>query len=382
PPGASVSDLVSDAVAAPAGRFFLPGPTEVRPAVLAAMLRPMMPHRGRAFEALFERLQAGLRAVFRTTRPVLVSTSSATGLMEAAVRCAPAGPVLALVNGAFAERFAQLARACDRETDVLETPWGAAPDLDAVARRLAARRYAAVTVVHSETSTGVLTDVRAVTALARHHGARCLVDSVTGIAGAPLEFDAWELDFALTGSQKALALPPGLAFAAASADFMDAVRRDAPAGRGLYFDLVEMEAFAARHQTPNTPALPLLYALEAQLAAIAAEGIEARWRRHAAMAETVVRWVETAGGPRAGLGILAPPGARSPTVTALTLPPTLTGDAVVAAMAERGYTIGNGYGKLKGASVRIGHMGDHTVAGLAGCLDALADVLPSSPPAG
>jgi len=246
--------------------------------------------------------------------------------------------------------------------------------LDRVERRLAARRYAAVTVVHSETSTGALTDVRALTALAQRHGALCLVDSVTGVAGAPLEFDAWELDFVLTGSQKALALPPGLALGVASEAYMRGVRERAPAGRGLYFDLVEFEAFALKHQTPNTPALPLLYALDVQLQTILAEGMEARWARHAAMAQATVAWAESAGaGP--GLGVLAPVGARSPTVTALTLPERLQGGAIVAALAERGWTIGNGYGKLRDRTIRIGHMGDHSVDGVRGCLGALEEVV-------
>ncbi|MCU0636301.1 MAG: hypothetical protein MUE41_15650, partial [Gemmatimonadaceae bacterium] len=132
------------------GTFFLPGPTEVRPEILAAMTGPMLPHRGAAFETLFGRVLEGLGQVFRTARPVYVSTSSATGLMEAGIRCAPPGRVLALVNGAFSERYAQIARACARETDVLQVPLGATFELDAVTDHLRAARYAAVTVVHSE----------------------------------------------------------------------------------------------------------------------------------------------------------------------------------------------------------------------------------------
>ena len=136
----------------PFGTFFLPGPTEVRRAVLEAMLRPMIPHRGADFERLFNGVQRGLQDVFRTGRPVLVSSSSATGLMEASLRCAPPGPVLAIVNGSFSERFANIARACGRDTDVLDVALGGVADPGDVASRLSARGYAAVTVVHSETS--------------------------------------------------------------------------------------------------------------------------------------------------------------------------------------------------------------------------------------
>ena len=150
----------------PFGTFFLPGPTEVRPEVLAAMTRPMMPHRGRDFEELFARIEAGLRDVFLTARPVYIVASSASGLMEGAIRNTPPGRILSLVNGAFADRFAKIARACARDVDVLAVPFGKTFDLAEVERTLAAREYVAVTVVHSETSTGVLTDVRAVSEIA------------------------------------------------------------------------------------------------------------------------------------------------------------------------------------------------------------------------
>ena len=361
----------------PFGRFFLPGPTDVRPEVLQGMVRGMLPHRGAEFETLFTRLVAGLQPVFRTARPVYISSSSATGFMEAAVRATPPGAILAIVNGAFSDRFARIARACGRETVVLDVPWGRAADLDQVREALAARDYVAVTVVHSESSTGALSDIRAITALAHARGAACLVDSVTGLGAAPVETDAWDLDFVLTGSQKALALPPGLAFGVASERFLAGASRGEQ--RGVYFDLVEFEQYATKNQTPNTPALPLLYALDTQLPSVAAEGVEGRWLRHAAMAARTHRWAEElAAATGIALGILSPAGERSPAVSAITLPPdraTLTGDAVVQAAARRGYVIGDGYGRLKGRTFRIGHMGDHTLETLEGCLTACGDAL-------
>ena len=341
------------------------------------MTRPMIPHRGRDFEELFARIEAGLRDVFLTARPVYVSTSSASGLMEGAIRNTPVGPILALVNGAFSSRFAKIASACERDTEVVDAPWGMAVDLTEVERRLTKRRFAAVTVVHSETSTGVLTDVRAVTEIAHRHGALCIVDSVTGVAGAELRFDEWGLDFALTGSQKALALPPGLALGVASTEFL--ARARGASGRGLYFDVVEFEEFAAKNQTPATPAISLLYALEAQLADILREGIDRRWERHDAMRDATAAWLKRAV-TRVDLevSILAPEGARSPTITAIVLPEGLKSADVVHAVARRGYTIGAGYGKLKDSTIRIGHMGDHTLDTLRPCLaeceDALRDV--------
>jgi aspartate aminotransferase-like enzyme len=354
------------------GTFFFPGPTEVRPEVLAAMTNPMIPHRGAAFEGMYSRLQEALRHIFGTARPVYISSSSATGLMEAGVRSAPAGRILSIVNGAFSARFSAIVKACARENDVIDIPWGETIDLDVLEARLEATAYSAVTVVHSETSTGALQDIRAVTQLARRHGAVCLVDSVTGVGGAELRFDEWELDFALTGSQKALALPPGLAFAAASPEFIE--RAQAQPGRGLYFDVVEFDTYAAKNQTPNTPAIPLFFAADVQLPAIAAETMPARWARHTAMATRTHAWVEALaarhGEHGAAIRVLAPAGRRSPSVTSITLPTSITGSTVLRAVSERGFTIGSGYGKNKETTVRIGHMGDHTMEGLERCLAA------------
>ena len=358
------------------GHFFLPGPTDVRDEVLAAQSGPMLPHRGAEFEALFARVQEGMRAVFRTTRPVYVSTSSATGLMEAAVRCAKPGKVLSLVNGAFAERFADVARSCGREVTVLDAKWGDVVPLEAVETALRSASYAAVTIVHSETSTGALTALPELAALCARHGALSLVDSVTGMAGAPVETDAWGLDFVFTGSQKALALPPGLAFGVTSERYLATVK-DAP-HRGRYFDVLEFEQYVHKNQTPNTPATPLLYATAVQLDAIARESMEGRWARHAEMMRVTHEWVVAS---REALGVplcmQALEGVRSPTVTCVALPLHVRGEDVVRATAERGYVIGGGYGKLKSSAFRIGHMGDHTVDGTSACLQAVRDALAS-----
>lgn len=359
------------------GTFFLPGPTEVRHAVLHAMTRPMIPHRGKEFEALFARVQRGLQEVFVTSRPVFIATASATGLMEAGIRCAPAGRVLSLVNGAFSGRFAHIAEACGREVTRLEVAWGAVHDPAHVDRILASGDFAVVTVVHSETSTGALNEVRAISDVAHRHGVTCLIDSVSGVGGAELRFDEWELDYVLTGSQKAIAIPPGLAFAVASESFMQrlAAQPASTSARGAYFDLVEFEAYARKNQAPNTPAISLYYALDAQLEAIAREGMEARWARHAKMALRTVMWADDLADIVAGMRVLAPPGGRSPTVTAIVLPGGVTSDRVVAGVAADGFTIGAGYGKLRAETIRIGHMGDHTVTGVERCLAACERVL-------
>ena len=358
------------------GTFFLPGPTEVREQVMAAMMQPMIPHRGPEFEDLFVRLQEGLRPVFKTDRPVYISSSSATGMMEAAIRCAPPGRILCLVNGAFSERFAHIASMCGRDVDRYDVAWGQVHTIPQLDERLSIRKYSVITVIHSETSTGALNDVRAISDCAHRHGLFCLVDSVSGLAGAELHFDEWKLDYVLTGSQKALALPPGLSFAAASAAYVD--QANGTHGRGVYFDLVELDAYARRNQTPSTPALSLLFALEVQLKSIATEGLEARWLRHKAMAIRTQEWVaQISDETGKKLGNIAPLGSQSPTVSAIRLPSDLPAESFAAAVSKRGIVVGGGYGKLKSSTFRIGHMGDHTVETLERCLAACSSVLRS-----
>ncbi len=230
----------------------------------------------------------------------------------------------------------------------------------------------AVTLVHSETSTGVLQDVEALAGVVREFDdVLLLVDAVTSLAGSPVETDRWGggLDFVLTGSQKALALPPGLALGAAS-DRMLERARTLPA-RGLYFDLVSFLEATTKHQPTNTPAISLLYALEAQLARIEREGgAEGRWRRHDAMRRRVQEWSE-----QHGIAYLPREERRSWTVSCLKVPEGKSAKQIVGALKQAGWTIGSGYASLKESTIRIGHMGDHTVAALDQLLDLLAGLV-------
>jgi predicted phosphoserine aminotransferase len=352
--------MTSPAIAPPAfGRFFLPGPTDVHPEVLAAMQRPMIGHRSTAMERLLAGFEAPLRALFRTSRPVLVGTASATGFMEMAVRNGVRHRALSLVNGSFSERFANLVRACGKECIRLDVPLGCAVEPDMLRDALRRTPVDAVTLVHSETSTGVLQDVEALAAVVREFDdVLVLVDAVTSLAGCPVETDRWQLDFALTGSQKALALPPGLALGAASERMVE--RAKSLPNRGLYFDLVSFLESTTKHQPTNTPAIPLLFALETQLARIEREGgVEGRWRRHDAMRRRVEEW----SGER-GVAYLPRDGRRSWTVSCLKVPEGKSAKEIVASLKQAGWTIGSGYGSLKESTIRIGHMGDHTVAAL------------------
>ena len=220
--------------------------------------------------------------------------------------------MLCLVNGAFSQRFAAIASACGHETDRYEVEWGETHDPQQVDEMLAAGKCSAVTVVHSETSTGARNPVKEISDIAHKRGAKCLIDSVSGAGGIELRFDDWGLDFVPTGSQKALALPPGLGFAVASESFI-ADAKSAP-NRGVYFDLVELDTFAKQNQTPSTPAISLFYALREQVGAITREGIEARWARHSAMAKMTDVWSDGA------LPNIVAKGQRAQTVSTLRLP--------------------------------------------------------------
>lgn len=351
-------------------KLFIPGPTEVRSEVLQAMAQPMISHRGRAFEDLFARLQPRLRQLFATRARVYISTSSGTGLWEAASRnCVhDEHPILHLINGAFSERWAEVSAANGKRVVRLEVPWGRAVRPEQVAQALKADHYDAVALVHNETSTGVINPLAEIAAVVREHtDTFLLVDAVSSLGGAPIEVDAWGLDVCLTSSQKCLALPPGLSFAAVS-DRALARAQEVPY-RGYYFDFLELERMLARNHTPATPAIPLLYALDVQLDRILAEGLPARFARHAQMAARVQAWAAER------FALFAEEGYRSPTLTTVANTCRIDVEALNAFLRERGMQISNGYGKLKGETFRIAHMGDLTPDEIEELLTALDEFL-------
>src|SRR5215471_18836553 len=295
-------------------RFFLPGPVWVRDAVRKAMAHEAIGHRGKAFADLYVDIPPRLARVFRTEGFVFTTTSAATGLWEAALLNLAPERVLSVVNGAFSERWAACARDLGFAHDVLEVPWGTPVNPGDVRRAVGAGRYDAVTVVHSETSTGTLNDLAAIAKTVREASdAFVLADVVTSLAGSPVECDAWSLDFALSGSQKALALPPGLGVAFAS-----------ERSRAHYPRISEAEAFAAKHQTPYTPSTPHLFALDVQLDHILAETMEGRWARHDALRSRVEAWAAARGHMP-----VAPKGARPWTVSCLRPAPGVSAETLV-----------------------------------------------------
>lgn len=333
-------------------RLFIPGPTDVHPDVLAAQDRPMIGHRGADFEALFARLQPKLRRVFCTASRVYVSTSSGTGLQEAAMRNGVARKVLCGVNGAFSQRWYEVAVANGKDAVRLDVEWGKAIKPEMIDAHLATGDFDAVAVVHNETSTGVASPVEAIAALLRdrYPDVLLMVDAVSSLGGDRLDFDAWGLDVLFTSSQKCLAAPPGLSFAAVS-DRALAKAKTIP-NRGLYFDFVDLEKYLLKNQTPSTPAISLLWALDAALDRVLAEGLDARIDRHRRLADRVREWAARE------FDLIAEDGFRSQTVTCISNVRSIDLKALNSFLKTRGCQISDGYGPLKGRTFRVAHMGE------------------------
>jgi aspartate aminotransferase-like enzyme len=330
-----------------------PGPTPLPPEVLAALARPILHHRTPEFEALFARVRAGLAEVIGTREDVLVLSASGTGAMEAAVvnLCSPGDVVLVVRCGKFGERWEAIARAFGLRAVAVDAPYGETVPPEAVAAALRAHPGArAVLATQSETSTGVVQDVEGYARLTRERDTLLVVDAVSSLGVMACPLDAWGLDAVVTGSQKGLMCPPGLAFVALSARAWGAAER-ATCPR-FYWDLPAERPWQARGQGQFTPAVSLLVALDAALALLRAEGLPQAYRRHERLARATRAGVEAV-----GLRLFAR-GQPSPAVTAVEAPPGVDGEAVVRAYGERHQvTIAGGQGEMKGRIFRLAHLG-------------------------
>ena len=357
--------------------LLIPGPTEVHPDVAAAATTPMVGHRGEHARDLLRDVVTRVQRMIGTRHPVLPLGCSATGAMEASMRNLGGGRVLHLVNGAFAARWSKVRESCGVDGDVLEVGWGEPVRGEQVAEALARTHYDAVTVVHSETSTGVLNPLAEIAEAVRPHADTLFfVDAVTSMAAVPLDLDRNGVDVCFAGSQKALALPPGLTLCSVSERALERARN--ARGRGFYFDFVRHVEALQAWETPTTPALSLLYQLRAQLDRIDAEGIDARYARHRALQRTVEEWAADR------FALVPREGYRSPIVSVLDAAGLDVG-ATLAAVRRRGWWIGSGYGETKERCIRVGHLGDIDEATLRRALADLGESLisqrdPSSSP--
>ena len=350
--------------------FFVPGPTWVRPEILAEMTRPMMGHRSTEFRELFRRINLDLKQLFATSQTTFVMTASGTGVMQAALENCVARRVLVTTCGAFSERWYNIAESLGYEVDRLDAGWGNAVDPAELGDHLARHHrahYDAVTITHNETSTGVTNDVPALAAMVREEApdALVLVDAVSSLGGIPVTFDEWAIDVCMASVQKCIALPPGITVAAVSDNALARAKKHPY--RGTYFDFVAYKEKADEDSVPSTPSIPHFYALAAQLEHILrGEGLQARFDRHHRMREIthqrVSRYAKLASDPAFA--------SNSVTAVAPVLPP----DTIRNEMKKLGYTLGGGYGIWKDTTFRIGHMGDISIADLEAMLDALGEV--------
>jgi aspartate aminotransferase-like enzyme len=353
-----------------AGHSFLPGPSEVHVAVLEAMIRSAR----EGFPPLSPEHSQSLKALFRTTREVILVAASATGMMEAAIRSGVEERVLVVIGGSYGERFAQVAQACGKDVVRAMVPPGRTLEAEHLVQFLDGPEVDAVALIHSESSTGSLAPLEELARVVRSRkDVHLLVDAAGSIGGSPVETDLWQLDFVFTCSEKALALPPGLALGVASDRLL--ARAGKLSGRGSYLDVVQLAQEKLRHATAS---LPQVAALAVQLDRIAAEGgIESRWKRHLEMLNLVEEWVLL----HPEFTLLPAEGRRSWTVSCLKLPAGLSSDTVVTRMRERGWPIGTGAGDLRDSTIRIGHMGEASASELNRLLAALSEIrneLPSA----
>jgi aspartate aminotransferase-like enzyme len=328
-----------------------PGPTPVPPEVLAAVGTPVVHHRSPDFTPIYERVLARLREVCRTESDVLLFGASGTGAFESAVAnlVTPGEPHLVVSAGSFGERWVSMITAYGAEVDVLRYAWGETPEADDLRARLEERQAKAVWLVQSETSTGVVADVRALAAAAKEAGALAAVDAVSSLGAVPCETDAWGLDVVVSGSQKALMAPPGLGLAAVS----EAAFAATGSSPRFYFDWERTRKAQEKLDAPFTPPVSLVAGLDVALELLLDEGLEAAFERHVRLGRAA-----RAGIKALGLELFSPDEDRSAVVTAVRAPAGIDATDVVRGLRDRfGITIANGQGELKGKIFRLGHIG-------------------------
>lgn len=352
-------------------KLFIPGPVDISPATFEAMCSPMIGHRGADFEALYASIQPGLQQIAGTERRVFLSTSSAWGVMEGAIRNLVQKKVLNLCCGAFSDKWFDVAQRCGKDAEKIQVEWGEAIDPASIRAKLEEGGFDTVTLVHNETSTGVMNPLAEIAAVVKEFDDVLLVvDSVSSFSAVPIPFDELGIDVLLAGVQKAMALPPGLAVFVTSEAAL--TRAETTPDRGYYFDFLEFAKNDAKDNTPSTPAIALLHALKQMVDAIMTEGLQARYDRHEENNTLVHAWVEANGFEQ-----FAPEGARSKTLTTIANNREIDVPAFVKAVRQKhNFLINGGYGKIKGKTFRISNMGNETPDSMREVLAALDDVLP------
>ena len=342
-------------------KLFIPGPVEVSPKTFQAFCKPMIGHRSGDFRKLYASIHPRLQTLFGTSQPVFLSTSSAWGVMEGSIRNLVGKKVLNCMCGAFSDKWFDVSKRCGKQAEALQVPWGSPIRAEAVDKKLATGEFDALTLIHNETSTGVMSPLAEIAAIKQKYpDVTFIVDAVSSMSAVPINFDELGIDVLLAGTQKAFALPPGAAvFVCSPAALAKAANAK---DRGYYFDFVEFQKNAEQSMTPSTPSIGHCFALAAKLDEFFAEGLEARYARHKKTNQMTRDWAA-----KHGFTLFADPGYESITLTCVNNGAKPGGRAVDVAklqksVKDQGFLIDGGYGKIKGTTFRISNMGDETEA--------------------
>jgi len=340
-------------------KLHIPGPVEVSEKTFRAFCSPMIGHRGQGFKDLYARIQPRLQSLLYTKQQVFLSTSSAWGVMEGAVRNLVAKKVLNCMCGAFSDKWFDVSKRCGKEAEALQVPWGSPIRAELIDAKLATGQFDALTLIHNETSTGVMSPIAEIAKLKQKYpDVMFIVDSVSSMSAIKLDFDALGIDVLLAGTQKAFAMPPGLTvFTCSPAALAKAATAK---DRGYYFDLVEFQKNGEQSMTPSTPSIGHVYALESKLDDIFTEGLDARFARHVKLSQMTRDWAA-----RHGFNLFPEPGFESVTLTCVSngaRPGARVVDVpkLQKLVKDRGFLIDGGYGKIKGTTFRVSNMGDET----------------------
>jgi aspartate aminotransferase-like enzyme len=333
-------------------KLFIPGPVEIAPEILAAMAKPMIGHRMAEYAQLHKRVTDNLKKLMFTDSRVFLATSSAFGVMEGAIRNLVAKRCANFCNGAFSDKWHDVTKRCGKEADAFKAEWGKPITAEMVDQALATGKYDAMTLIHNETSTGVMSPLPEIAEVLRKYpDVVSIIDTVSSMSALKIPVDELGIDCCIFGVQKAFALPPGLAVFTASDRAL--ARAKTVEGRGYYFDFIEFATNDDKNNTPSTPCISQIYAMDCQLERIFAEGLEKRWDRHKEMASLVRNWVI-----ERGYGFFPEEQFLSMTLTCARNTRGTDLAALKKGLAAAGYAFDDGYGKIKGETFRIAHMGD------------------------
>lgn len=352
-------------------RLFIPGPVKVNDDVLQQLARPTLGHRDKEYGVLHGEVADMLKKLLFTNQYIFLSTSSGSGLWEASIRnCVhPDETVLATCCGAFSDKWADVVKECGRKVDLLKVEWGKPTLPEEIDAKLSAGKYAAITLIYNETSTGLMNPIYDIAKMmkAKHPNVLVFVDAVSGMIGQPIHFDELGWDVAFASVQKAFALPPGFTVAAVSKRAVEKAK-SVPA-RGYYFDFIQWAKAAEKNQTLVTPSIPHIMGLHYQCTKFLNEGIENVWARHKKMADFCRGWAKSK-----GFELFCDEKYASNTLTTIKNTRGINvGDVIKAVKAKHNTIFSAGYGDLKDKTFRIAHMGDITLAEvqeLCGWIDA------------